>query len=107
MATQIKATPVQWITTPLEWLVRPGKRVQNVEKRQQSQLLSALLLVLIVTGIAIIAAVLKTDPNDLYNNQVQGAFVVLGTALVLYVINRLGFTQIAALAFIITFTIVF
>jgi signal transduction histidine kinase len=107
MAAQIKTSPFQRIITPLEWLVRPSARVQDVEKRQQSQLLSALLLVLIVTGVAIIAAVLKADPNDLYNNQVQGAFVVLGTAVVLYVINRLGFTQIAALAFILTFTLVF
>jgi signal transduction histidine kinase len=90
-----------------KWLFAPHPRVTDPEKIQRSWLLSAILFALILLGTIILLIVISHDPNDIRAPEVQGAFVILGISLVMYLINRLGYNRHAAAGIILPFVVVF
>lgn len=90
-----------------KWLFAPHPRVKDPEKILRSWLLAAILFVLILLGTIILLIVLRHDPKDIQEPEVQGAFVILGIGFVMYVINRLGYNQHAAAGLILPFLAVF
>ena len=91
----------------LQWLITPHPRVTNPEKIQRSKLLSAVLLVQEFVLMVILTLVLRADPDDIAEPTVQGAFLLTGIAIVMYIVNRLGNTSIAALGFITSYFALF
>jgi signal transduction histidine kinase len=89
------------------WLFAPHPRVIDPEKIQRSWLLSAILFVLVLLGTIILLIVIAYDPNDMRAPEVQGAFVILGVSVIMYVINRLGYNRHAAAGIILPFVVVF
>lgn len=89
------------------WLLHPHVRVTDPEKVQRSRLLSIILLVLAVLIAAILFIVIRSDPSDISEPTVQGAFVLLGIFVVMYILNRLGATSVAALGFLLPFAAIF
>ncbi len=90
-----------------QWLLATHPRLTNPEKIQQSKLLSAILLGQVFVLAAILILVLQADPNDISEPTVQGAFLLIGIVLIMYVVNRFGNTSIAALGFILPFFAMF
>ena len=81
------------------WLLSPHHRVCDPEKIQRSRLLSIILIVQVVVIILIIMLVLQADPEDIHEPTVQGAMLMVGISVGVYVVNRFGHTSIAALIF--------
>jgi len=90
-----------------KWFIAPHPRLTNPEKIQRSRLLSTILLVLILTGVMILIIVLRHDRDDIHEPTVQGAFLILGISLLMYLVNRSGFTSIPALGIILPITAIF
>jgi signal transduction histidine kinase len=91
----------------LFWLVQPHKTVVDAEKRQHARLLSSILLMILVVGVALLSLVVYLDPNDLYDLRVEASGLAILVVFGLYVANRLGYTQGATLGLIISLTVVF
>jgi len=91
----------------LKWLLDPPPRVINPEKIQRSRLLSAILAMLLLLGLAILTSVIRNDPTDLYAPEVQGAILLLGIVAGMFVANKLGYNRYAAGGVIFPFTIIF
>jgi signal transduction histidine kinase len=89
------------------WLVRPHQNIADAESQQNSQLLSWILLVTILIVSLIVVLVISFDPNDLSDIRTQVAFSVIITAMVIYLINRIGYVRWATFAFIAYLAIVF
>jgi signal transduction histidine kinase len=91
----------------LDRLLNPPHRVTDAEQIQQSRLLSAVLLVLILFGAFILAMVLNVTSTDINEPEVRGAFLLLGIASIMYVLNRFGYIRIAASGIILPSAVVF
>jgi signal transduction histidine kinase len=91
----------------LDSLLNPLAHVTNPEKIQRSRLLSTILLVQILFVILIIALVLQADPNDINEPTVQAAIGMLAISLIMYIVNRLGYTSVAALGYLLPFAAIF
>jgi len=91
----------------LNWFLNPHPRVTDPEKIQRSRLLSTILLVQMLVITLIIMLVLKADPVDINEPTVQGAILIVGLSVVLYIANRLGYTSIAAFGYFLLFVAVF
>jgi signal transduction histidine kinase len=89
------------------WLVQPHKSVVDAEKRQHSRLLSSILLMIVVVGVALLSLVVYLDSNDLYDPRVEASGLAVLTVFGLYIANRLGYVQAATLGLIISLTVVF
>lgn len=98
---------VSHVKSLLKWFLDPHPRVSNPEKIQRSRLLSAILLAMIVLGLAILTSVVWHDPSDLYAPEVQGAILLLGIVTGMFVANKLGYNRYAAGGVIFPFTIIF
>jgi PAS domain S-box-containing protein len=103
---RMKAT-IQIIQTFFDWLIKPHARVTQADKIQQSRLLSALLIVLLSIGAMILIVVLRRDPTDINEPTVQGDMALLGIAAGMYILNRLGYSRLAAAGIILPFTAIF
>jgi len=90
-----------------DWLVTPHPRITDLEKIQRSRLLSTILLVQMLVITLIIMLVLKADPVDINEPTVQGAILIVGLSVVMYIANRLGYTSIAAFGYFLLFVAVF
>jgi len=90
-----------------DWLVTPHPRVTDLEKIQRSRLLSTILLVQMLVIALIIILVINADPNDINEPTVQGAILMVGSSVVMYIANRLGYTSIAALGYSLMFVAIF
>jgi signal transduction histidine kinase len=90
-----------------DWLFAPHPRVTDPEKIQRTRLLSTILFALVVLGTIILLIVINHDPDDIHAPEVQGAFVLLGISLVMYILNRLGYNRHAAAGVIFPFVFVF
>jgi len=95
------------IHTLLNLLLNPHARVTDLEKKQRSRLLSTILLVQILVILLILVLVLSVDPNDFSEPTVQGAIGMVGISMVMYIVNRLGYTSIAALGYFLPFVAIF
>jgi len=91
----------------LDFLLNPHSRVTNPEKIQRARLLSIILLVQTLIVAFIILLVLKADPKDINEPTVQGAIVMIGISVAMYIANRLGHTSIAALGYFLPFVGIF
>jgi len=89
-----------------KWLLSSHARLTDPEEIQRSRLLSMILLVLTFTIAIILAAVLRQDAEDINEPTVQGAFLLLGIILLMYLVNRLGFTSISAIGVILPITVI-
>ena len=89
------------------WLFAPHARVTDPEKIQRIRLLSTILFALVLLGTIILLIVINHDPDDIHAPEVQGAFVLLGISLVMYILNRLGYNRYAAAGVIFPFVFVF
>jgi len=89
------------------WLLSSHHRVTDPEKIQRSRLLSIILLVQVMVIILIIVLVLQADPEDIHEPTVQGAMLMIGISAGVYVLNRFGYTSIAALIFFLVFVALF
>jgi signal transduction histidine kinase len=89
------------------WLLNPHPRVTNAEKIQRSRLLSTILLVLILIVALILTIVLLHDFEDINEPTVQGAILLLGISILMYILNRLGYTSIPAMGVILPFIATF
>ena len=90
-----------------DWLVTPHPRITDLEKIQRSRLLSTILLVQMLVITLIIMLVLKADPVDINEPTVQGAILIVGLSVVMYIANRLGYTSTAAFGYFLLFVAVF
>jgi len=88
-------------------LLNPSARVTNPEKIQRARLLSTILLVQTLIVAFIIFLVVKADPQDIHEPTVQGAIVMIGISVAMYIANRLGRTSIAALGYFLPFVAIF
>jgi PAS domain S-box-containing protein len=105
---QQRSTPMtQFPQSLLDWMLKPHPRMTNAEKIQQCRLLSAILLVIMLIGAMILILVLREDPKDIHEPTVQGAFILLGVVVLMYVVNRLGYTHAAAAGVIVPFVAIF
>ena len=86
------------------WLFDPHRRITSRESIQRARLLSAIVLVLLVLISTILALVLHADPDDITEPTVQGAFGLLGVCAITYVLNKAGYTGIAAAGIILPIT---
>jgi signal transduction histidine kinase len=91
----------------LNTLLNPLARVTNPEKIQRSRLLSAILFVQTLVIALIIALVLHADPRDINEPTVQGAIFLVGISVVLYGVNRFGYTSIPAWGYFLVFVTLF
>lgn len=91
----------------LDRSLNPHPRVTDPENIQRSRLLSAILLVLSLVGATILALVLYDDPRDIKEPTVQGALVLLGIMVGMYMANRLGYTPLAVGGVILPFVGIF
>lgn len=91
----------------LDLILNPLRRVTEPDRIQRSRLLSAILVALLLSGVLIVTLVLRHDPEDINEPAIQGAFVLGGTLLIMYVINRLGYTSLAAAGVILPFVAIF
>jgi signal transduction histidine kinase len=91
----------------LVWLVQPHQSVVDAEKRQHSRLLSSILLMIVVVGVALLSLVVYLDPSDLYDLRVEASGLAVLTVFGLYIANRLGYVQAATLGLIISLAVVF
>ena len=82
------------------WFLKPHPRLTSPEKIQRSRLLSAILLVLTLTGIIILFIVLHKDPNDINEPTVKGGILLVGLCILMYVVNRSGLTSVPAMGLI-------
>lgn len=90
-----------------DWLLNPSARVTNPEKIQRARLLSTILLVQTLIVAFIIILVVKADPADIKEPTVQGAIVMIGISVAMYIANRLGRTSVAALGYFLPFVGIF
>ena len=90
-----------------DWLVTPHPRITDLEKIQRSRLLSTILLVQMLVIALIIILVINADPIDIHEPTVQGAILMVGLSVVMYIANRLGYTSIAALGYSLMFVAIF
>ena len=93
--------------SPLNWFLNPHPHVTNPEKIQRSRLLSTILLVQMLVVAFIIILVLYADPTDINEPTVQGAILMVGLSVLLYIANRLGYTSIAAFGYFLLFVALF
>ena len=93
--------------SPLDWLIAPHRRVADAERIQQSRLLSAILLVLLLTGTTILVVVLHTDADDINAPEVRGALLLLVIDILMYALSRVGHYHTAAAGIILPFVAVF
>jgi len=91
----------------LNSLLRPRAGITNPEKIQRSKLLSTILLVQTLVILFIIGLVLRADPTDINEPTVQGAILMTGISVVLYIVNRLGYTSVAAVGYFLPFAAIF
>ena len=91
----------------LNTLLNPHARVTNPEKIQRSRLLSTILFVQTLVIALIIVLVLHADPEDINEPTVQGAILIAGISVVLYGVNRFGYTSIPAWGYFLMFVAIF
>jgi len=91
----------------LNWFLNPHPRVTDPEKIQRSRLLSTLLLVQMLVVTLIIILVLIADPIDIHEPTVQGAILMVGLSVGMYIASRIGYTSVAAFAYFLLFVAVF
>ena len=91
----------------LNSLLRPRASITSPEKIQRSKLLSTILLVQTLVILFIIGLVLRADPTDINEPTVQGAILMTGISVVLYIVNRLGYTSVAAVGYFLPFAAIF
>jgi len=98
---------IQSLLSLSDWLATPHPRVTDLEKIQRSRLLSTILLVQMLVISFIIILVVYADPVDIREPTVQGAILMVGLSVVMYIANRLGYTSIAALGYFLLFVAIF
>jgi len=96
-----------FLSSFVKWLLNPDPRVTNAEKLQRSRLLSTILLVLILLGMTILIIVIRYDPSDINEPEVQGGIVVLVIVTGMYIANRMGYNRYAAGGVVIAIAVVF
>jgi signal transduction histidine kinase len=88
-------------------LVNPHARVTHPENIQRSKLLSTILLVLFIVLAFILVIILQLDPTDIHEPTVRAALILAGIILMMYILNRLGRTSLAALGVVLPLVIIF
>jgi len=91
----------------LNLLLTPPAHITSPEKAQRSRLLSTILLAQTLIIALIITLVIHADPNDINEPTVQGAILMAGVSVILYIINRSGYTSIPALGYFLMFVAIF
>jgi len=91
----------------LDVLLNPIRRVVEGDRIQRSRLLSAILLIQVAALCLILYLVLNADPRDINEPTVKAALGLVAILTIMYVINRFGYSSIAALGYIFPFIAVF